>query len=122
MVEDLAVSPEHIKQVAERALVIERYILKRAWGLSFALLAVETGLVTFLPLIFVLLRFSSYIGLFVGIGINAGISLVELILVSWIFKKAYNAMIVRKEIADSIWTKLMRLPWSIIVWGGLHCV
>jgi hypothetical protein len=31
MVEALAVSPEHIKQVAERALVIERYILKRAW-------------------------------------------------------------------------------------------
>jgi hypothetical protein len=31
MVDDLAVSPEYIKRVAERALVIERYILRRAW-------------------------------------------------------------------------------------------
>jgi hypothetical protein len=44
MVEDLAVSPEHIKQVAERALVIERCILKRAWGLCYAVAAVVTGL------------------------------------------------------------------------------
>jgi hypothetical protein len=115
VVEDI--SQEQIKQVAERALVIERYILKRAWGLSFALSAAETGLVTFLPLFFVIFRLSSDVGFFVIIGINAAISLAELIVVSWIFKKAYNAMMVRREIADSIWTKLLRLPWSIIIWG-----
>ena len=34
MVED--VSPEQIKRVAEKALVIERYILERAWGICYA--------------------------------------------------------------------------------------
>jgi hypothetical protein len=115
MVENI--SPEQIKQVVERALVIERYILKRAWGLVLALCAVETGLVTFLPIIFVILKLSSDFGLFVLIGINVAISLMALVAASWIFKKAYDAMIVRREIVDSIWTRLLRLPWSIMFWG-----
>jgi hypothetical protein len=35
---------------------------------------------------------------------------------SWIFKKAYDAMLVRREIADSVWAKMLR-PWRIaLVW------
>jgi hypothetical protein len=36
--EDSAVSHEQIRRIAERALVIERYILERAWGSCYAVI------------------------------------------------------------------------------------
>jgi len=57
MVED--VSPEQIKWVAEKALVIERCIIERAWGLSYAAVAAEIVLIPFLPLIVLFIGFSA---------------------------------------------------------------
>jgi hypothetical protein len=75
MVEDLAVSPEHIKYVAERALVIERYILKRAWGLCYAVAALETGLTAFLPVILQASGFISGYRFVARIGVNLAVSI-----------------------------------------------
>ena len=93
MVED--VSPEQIKRVAEKALVIERYILERAWGLCYAAVAAEIVLIPFLPLIILFLGLSAGYFLVVAIVVNTAVSIVGAAMVAWIFKKAYNSMLVR---------------------------
>jgi hypothetical protein len=118
MVEDI--SPEQIKQVAERALVIERYILERAWGLCYAAVAAEIVLIPFLPLIVLFLGLSAGYFLVVAIVINTAVSIVGAAMIAWIFKKAYNSMLVRREIVDSIWTKLLRPSWIALVWTAYY--
>ena len=106
MVED--VSPEQIKRVAEKALVIERYISERVWGLCYAAVAAEVVLIPFLPLIILFLGLSAGYFLVVGIVVNTAASIVGAAMIALIFKKAYNSMLVRREIVNSIWTKLLK--------------
>ena len=118
MAED--VSPEQIKRVAETALVIERYILERAWGICYGAVAAEIVLIPFLPLIILFLGLSAGYFLVVAIVVNTAVSIVGAAMVAWIFKKAYNSMLVRREIVDSIWTKLLRPSWIALVWTAYY--
>jgi hypothetical protein len=118
MVEDA--SPEQIKRVAEKALVIEHYILERAWGLCYAAVAAEIVLIPFLPLIVLFLGLSAGYFLVVAIVVNTAVSIVGATMIAWIFKKAYNSMLVRREIADSIWTKLLKPSWIALVWTAYY--
>ena len=114
MIED--VSPEQIKRVAEKALVIEQYILERAWGLCYAAVAAEIVLITFLPSIILFLGVSAGYFLIFAIVVNTAVSIVGAAMIAWIFKKAYNSMLVRREIVDSKWTKLLKPSWIALVW------
>jgi hypothetical protein len=104
MVEDI--SPKQIKQVAERALVIEYYILQRAWGIGYAIVAGEIVLTTFVPLILLALGVSVDYTLTERLAVNSVGSIIGAVVGIWIFRKAYNAIIVRREIENSIWDKL----------------
>ena len=106
MVED--VSPEQIKRIAEKALVIERYVLERSWGICYAAVAAEIVLIPFLPWIILVLGLSAGYFLVVAIVANTAVSIVGAAMVAWVFKKAYNSMLVRREIVDSIWTRWLR--------------
>ncbi len=116
MVEDRQVSPRQVKQVTERALQIERYILRRAWGLCYAVVAVEIALITLLPPLFVAVGLSADYSFTARLAVNTAISITGIAVVSWIFKKAYDAMQVRREITDSLWVKLLRPGWAAAVW------
>ena len=118
MVED--VSPEQIKRIAEKALVIERYVLERAWGICYAAVAAEIVLIPFLPLIILVLGLSAGYFLVVAIVANTAVSIVGATMVAWVFKKAYNSMLVRREIVDSIWTKWLRPSWIVLVWTAYY--
>ena len=117
---DEDISPEQIKRIAERALVIERYILERAWGLCYAAVAAEIVLIPFLPLIILFLGLSAGYFLVVAIVVNSAVSIVGAVMVAWIFKKAYNSMLVRREIVDSPWTKLLKPSWIALVWTAYY--
>ncbi len=114
------VSPEQIKRVAEKALVIEQYILERAWGLCYAAVAAEIVLITFLPSIILFLGLSDSYFLVVAILVNTAVSVVGAAMIAWIFKKAYNSMLVRREIMDSMWTKLLKPSWIALVWTAYY--
>ena len=55
-----------------------------------------------------------------AITVNTAVSIVGAAMVAWIFKKAYNSMLVRREIADSIWTKLLKPSWIALVWTAYY--
>ena len=105
MVEDI--SPKQIKQVAEKALVIEHYILRRAWGIGYAIIAGEITLTTFVPLILVALGVYADYNFIVRLTVNSVGSIIGTVVGVWIFRKAYNAMIVRREIENPKWAKLL---------------
>jgi hypothetical protein len=113
---DKAVSQQLVKHIAQRALDIERYILRRAWGTCYAIVASEILLTAFLPVLFGAAGLASEYGFAVRLIVNTVISLAGVAVAFWIFKKAYNAMLVRREITDSVWSKILR-PWRIaLVW------
>ena len=114
------VPPEQIKHVAEKALVIEQHILERAWGLCYAAVAAEIVLITFLPSIILFLGVSAGYFLATAIVVNTSMSIMGAAMIAWIFKKAYNSMLVRREITDSIWTKLLRPSWIALVWTAYY--
>jgi hypothetical protein len=103
-----SVSPNQVRQIAERAFTIEQYILRRAWGYCFGIVAVQIALITFLPLLLESAGFSAFYGLEARILVNTTISIIGIAITTWILKKAYNVMLVRREIVDSIWTKMLR--------------
>ncbi len=114
LAEDTAVSREQVKHIAERALVIERYILRRAWGSGYAVAAADIAIITFLSVALQAAGFTSNYGLAVRLAVNTAVSLTALAVMSRIFKKAYDAMQVRRVITDSIWTKLLRPFWTAV--------
>jgi hypothetical protein len=118
MTED--VSPEQIKRIAEKALVIERHILQRAWGICYAAVAAEIVLIPFLPLIVAFLGVSDGDFLVVSLLVNTAASIVGAAMVAWIFKKSYNSMLVRREIVDSKWTRLLKPSRIALIWTAYY--
>lgn len=116
MVEDRTVSPQQVKHVTERALQIENYMLRRAWGLCYAVLAAEIALITLLPLLFEAVGLSVDYSFTARLAVNTAISLTGLFLIAWVFRKVYNAIRVRRIITDAIWGKRRRPRWAAAIW------
>ncbi len=116
LAEDEAVSSEQVKQIARKALAIERYILRRAWGLCYAVAATEIALILLFDVLFAIARPSSGYGLIVPLAFNTSVSIVGVAVITWVFKKAYDAMVVRREVVDSVWAKLLRPSRVAVLW------
>lgn len=116
MTEDKAVSHRQVKQIAKEALFIERYILRRAWGLCYAVIAAQISLIIVFDILFHSLSLSSDYALIVPLAFNTSVSISGAAVAVWVFKKAYTAMLVRREIVDSVWTKLFRPSWVAALW------
>jgi hypothetical protein len=116
LAEDKAVSREQVKRITERALVIERYILRRAWGLGYAVVAADIAIVFFLSFALQAAGFTSAFGLAVRVAVNTAVNLAAVAVMTWVLKKAYDAVKVRRVIMDSIWTRLLRPKWVATVW------
>jgi len=71
-------------------------------------------------LIILVLGLSAGYFLVVAIVANTAVSIVGATMVAWVFKKAYNSMLVRREIVDSIWTKWLRPSWIVLVWTAYY--
>jgi len=71
-------------------------------------------------LIVLFLGLSAGYFLVVAIVVNTAVSIVGAAMIAWIFKKAYNSMLVRREIVDSIWTKLLRPSLIALVWTAYY--
>jgi hypothetical protein len=116
MAEDTSVSPQQIKQIAQRALRIERYILEKAWGLCFTIIALEIVVATFLPVFIQIIGLSADYGILARVIVNTAVSVIGVVVSSWIFKKAYNTMLVRREVTGSIWARQRRRKLAAAVW------
>ncbi len=110
MAEEFEESPQQIRQAAEKAVAIERQLLRRVWGFCYALIAAEIGLTLFLPFALRFMGVSSDYGLVASLVGNTAVSLIGLVVTAWVLRKAYNAMLIRREIADSVWARIFKRP------------
>lgn len=100
----------------QEAIVIERYILRRAGGLYYAVVAAEISLILVFDILFNITKLTSDYGLIVPLAFNTSVSILGAAAAVWVFKKAYNALLVRREIVDSVWTKLFRPSGVAALW------
>ncbi len=115
MFEDSTVSPEEIRKIAERALALQRYILRRVWGLFYAICAMELSAVLLLPRIIQLLGFSANYGLAAQVAVNISVNIVGSAITLWVFKKVYDTLPIRQAIAKTRWVKTMRPAWALLI-------
>jgi hypothetical protein len=84
-------------------------------GLCYAVAALVTGLTAFLPVILQAAGFTSGYWLVARIGVNIAVSIMGMAVAIWVLKKAYDAMLVRREIA-TFWARMLK-PWrSAVIW------
>ena len=96
MVEDSTVPPEEIKRIGQRVLVIERVILRRPWGMLFAITAVAIFMWDLFPLVIYISGFSTDYRPSVALVVNTKVELSGAIAAIWIFRRVYALGLVRQ--------------------------
>lgn len=77
-------------------------------------MAAEIALILLFDILFH--RLSSDYNLFVPLAFNTSASIFGAAVAAWVFKKAYDAMLVRREIVDSVWAKLFKSSRVAVLW------
>jgi hypothetical protein len=101
-------SPREVENVAQRVLGLERTALRRAWGVLYAVAAVELTVGGIFPVVIHELGFSAWYTTPIGIVVSAAGSLVGLATVLWIFRRVYALRFVRNVITGSLFAKAIR--------------
>lgn len=118
MADEIAGSPLEIREVAQRALVLQRYLLRRAWGTLFATWSVALFLTNFGGLFEVLL----------------GLSVVERIVVSTLasgaaltitllaFKRVRDTVEIRRLVIGGRWRRVLGNQVLVTFWVAAYVV
>lgn len=114
MAEDTTLSPVEIKRVAQRALVLQSYILRRAWGVLYATLSLAIFLTVFVspsePII--ALRFA----------VDMAASGTALIVILWAFKRARETTEVSNAMAHKRWSRPLGYRALVPTWAAIYAV
>jgi hypothetical protein len=98
MADETAISAGDIKRIAEKALLLQRHILKRAWGISYAVWAAQLAVVFCLPLLFLAFGFQSDTEAILRLTLNVAFNIAGLGAVLWIFKRIRDTHLVREAV------------------------
>ncbi len=98
MADETVVSAEEIKRIAERALLLQRYILKKAWGICYAVWATQLAVIFWMPLLFFALGFFGNVELITQITLNVTFNVAGLVAVLWIFRRVRDTQLVRQAV------------------------
>jgi hypothetical protein len=98
MADETAISAGEIRRIAERALLLQRHVLKRAWGVSYAVWAAQLTVVFFVPLLFLALGFRGDTEVILQITLNVAFNIAGLVAVLWIFNRVRDTQAVREVV------------------------
>lgn len=98
MADETAISALELKRIAERALLLQRHLLTRAWGVSYAVWAAQLTVIFCVPLVFLTMGFIGSIEVIVQITLNVAFNLAGLVVVLWIFKRIRDTQLVRQAV------------------------
>jgi hypothetical protein len=115
MIEDSTITAEEVKTVAQKVLAIERVVLRRAWGLAYAVATAELLLRFLLPVSAYELGLSAVFSVVGNLVFSAAIALAGFAVTIWILRRIYALRFVRKSILGSFWSWALRpLPALVI--------
>jgi hypothetical protein len=114
MTEEPGESPAEIRSIAERALALQWYVLRRSWGALYAIWA-SSMLVT--------IFFSPVeADLELRIAVNVVVSGSALVAVLWTFRRARGTAEVRYAIFDHEWSKPLGYRLLVPIWLAIYAV
>ena len=118
MIDDMIVTPQEVRNIAQRVLAIERIILRRAFGIMFGIGALELFVRLLLPVASYVLGYSALVyGFWVNLAVQTIVPLLALLVVVRIFRRVFALRFVRKSISGSFWTRLVRPFPALLIFG-----
>jgi hypothetical protein len=115
MVNGPEVSTEEIKRIAERALLLQRYLLKKAWGVCYAIWATQLVAIFWVPALFFALGFVGDLEIVTQITLNVTFNIAGLVAVLWIFKRVRDTQLVRQAVTKSTGRKRQNALWVAFI-------
>jgi hypothetical protein len=116
--EETAESPLEIREVAERALVLQRYLLRRAWAVPYATWAVAIFLTNFGAL------FEALLGLSVleRIAVSTLASGAALTITLRAFKRVRDTAEIRRLVNDGKWRRVLGYQVLVPLWVAVYVI
>jgi hypothetical protein len=116
--EEIAGSPLEIREVAEWALVLQRYLLRRAWGVAYATWSVALFLTNFGA------PFEALLGLSVieRIAVSTLASGAALTITLLAFKRVRNTVEIRRLVIDGKWRRVLGYQVLATLWVAVYLI
>jgi hypothetical protein len=108
MREDEIPTLQEVKSIAQKVLELERTVLRRAWGILYAVGAIGIFLEAIVPLAAHVLGFTAQYDTLIISAVSTAASLLGLVTSVWILRRVYALRFIRRSITKSIWVKLYR--------------
>lgn len=118
MAEEIAGSPLEIRQVAERALVLQRYLLRRAWGVGYAAWSVWLFWAVFGSLISAWLRISVDGRVLVGV-LASGAALAVTLRA---FRRVRDTVKIRNQLIEGRWRRIFGFRLLVPAWVATFAI
>jgi hypothetical protein len=122
LADEIAGSPLEIKEVAKKALELQRYLLRRAWGAGYAAWSVAIFLTVFGRVVATLLGFSSEYTVDdrAAVGLLASGAALTIILVA--FKRVRDTAEIRNLVASGKWKRVLGYRVLVPLWIGIYVI
>jgi hypothetical protein len=116
--EEIAGSPLEIREVAERALVLQRYLLRRAWGTLFATWSVAMFLTNFGA------PFEALLGLSIDerIVVSTLASGAALTITLRAFRRVRDTVEIRRLVIDGKWRRVLGYRVVVPLWVAAYVI
>ena len=110
MRENEIASLQEVKSIAQKVLELERTVLRRAWGILYAVAAMAILAEAILPLAFYELGFTAGYDLQIYSVVGTAAGLLGFATSVWILRRVYALRFIRRSITDSPWVKAFSRP------------
>jgi hypothetical protein len=120
MAEDATVSPREIKKIAERALVLQSHLLRRAWGALYAALSFSMFVSIFVSPTVSVPSFSSEATIILRFALNMAASGTASIAILWKFKRVRDTAEIRSAIVDRRWSEPLGHRFVVSEWIAIY--
>jgi hypothetical protein len=114
MTEEPVESPGEIRSIAEKALALQSYVLRRSWGALYAVWASSMLVTIFVSPVEADLE--------LRIAINVVVSGSALVAVLWTFRRAGDTAEVRYALFDHAWSKPLGYRLLVPIWLAIYAV
>ena len=116
MAEEIAGSPLEIKEIAERALQVQRYLLRRAWGVLYATYSVSIFLALFSSAGAYALGLAAEYKLAEHVAVDVLASGAALMVTLRAFRRISDTAEIRSFVFDGKWATVLRYRVMVPIW------
>lgn len=122
MPEETAVSPLEIRQIAERALLVQRHLLRRAWAVGYAAWSVSFFIGIFSAAGASALGLSAEYTLPVHFAVSMTVSAVALALTLVAFRRVRDTAEIRNVVLRKGWVKVVDYKVLVPIWVTVYAI